>query len=150
MTPNFAYAQEESSELETLADVCYRLFPHASVPRKFYLACAQGLLDKAAGDEAIQATLDAGIKQINGTYSRVFTELTADEQDLALQRVRVSPFFDCVRGHTVVGLYNIPEVWDYFGYQGPSFAQGGYINRGFDDVFWLDDLPEVTDAEEAN
>ena len=110
LTPNFAYAEMHTPGLETLADVCYRLFPHATVPRKFSLACAQGLLDKAAGDEDLQATLDSGLKQLDRIYSRGFSELDADEQDLALQRVRVTPFFDAVRGHTVVGLYNIPDV----------------------------------------
>jgi hypothetical protein len=42
-----------------------------------------------------------------------------------------------VRGHTVVGLYNIPEVWKYFGYQGPSFPHGGYLDRGFNDINWI-------------
>lgn len=147
MTPNFAYAQSDSPQLEDLADVCHTLFPHKHVPRKFYLACAQGLLDKAADDEELQGTIDTGLKRLNTLYSRGFKELDQSEQDMAIQRVINTPFFDAVRGHTVVGLYNIPEVWDYFGYQGSSYEKGGYINRGFDDVYWIDDL---LDAEEIN
>ena len=148
MTPNFAYAESHNGHddtLDTPADVCYTLFPHKTVPRKFYLACAQGLLDKAAGDEDLQATLDAGLKRLNRIYSRPYSELDDGEKDMAIQRVRMTPFFATVRGHTVVGLYNIPDVWDYFGYQGPSFEKGGYLRRGFDDIYWLDDL---LDADE--
>ena len=29
------------------------------------------------------------------------------------------------------------DVWPIFGYQGESFSQGGYIERGFDDIDWL-------------
>lgn len=147
LTPNFAYAESDSPQLEDLADVCYTLFPHKYVPRKFYLACAQGLLDNAAENEELQQTLDSGLMRLNSLYSRNFSELDQDERDMAIQRTFNTPFFETVRGHTVVGLYNIPDVWDYFGYEGPSFEKGGYLNNGFDDVFWIDDL---LDAEEVN
>jgi len=29
-------------------------------------------------------------------------------------------------------------VWSKFGYEGSSWEQGGYINRGFNDVTWAD------------
>ena len=37
----------------------------------------------------------------------------------------------------VVSLYNQPEVWEKFGYEGESASKGGYIKRGFDDIQWL-------------
>ena len=37
----------------------------------------------------------------------------------------------------VTGLYNQKEIWPIFGYQGESFSQGGYIDRGFNDIDWL-------------
>ena len=40
-------------------------------------------------------------------------------------------------GGLVTGLYNQKEVWPLFGYEGESFSQGGYIDRGFDDIDWL-------------
>jgi hypothetical protein len=42
-----------------------------------------------------------------------------------------------VRGGLVTGLYNQKEVWPLFGYEGESYSQGGYIDRGFDDIDWL-------------
>ena len=38
---------------------------------------------------------------------------------------------------TMTPLYNQPELWTKFGYEGPSSAQGGYLHRGFNDIDWL-------------
>ena len=46
-------------------------------------------------------------------------------------------FFQTIRGGLVTGLYNQKAVWPIFGYEGESFSQGGYIDRGFDDINWL-------------
>ena len=139
LIPNYVWAADDD-KLETLAYVSYTMFPHRHVPFKHYKACAQGLLDKAANDSALQKTLDDGLAQLDAYASHPFAALPEDEQGLALQRLLKTDFFATVRGHTVVGLYNIPGVWEYFGYQGPSFAQGGYLDRGFDDIFWLQDV----------
>jgi hypothetical protein len=40
----------------------------------------------------------------------------------------------------VVSLYNQPAVWAKLGYQGASAQYGGYINRGFADQTWMDEL----------
>ncbi len=139
LTPNFAWAASDE-KLEGLAQACYAMYPHQHVPRNFYKACAQGLLDKAKGDKALSDLLDEGLAVLDAVYSMPFRELSESDQALALQRVTTHPFFQTVRGHTVVGLYNIPGIWDYFGYQGPSFPKGGYIRRGLNDIFWLKDV----------
>ena len=46
-------------------------------------------------------------------------------------------FFEHVRGTTTVTLYNDKEVWELLGYEGYSSDQGGYVNRGFNDLDWL-------------
>ena len=136
LTPNFAWAAGDDT-LEDLARVCYVLYPHKNLPYDFYRACGQGLIDKSGDDAALKKTLDEGMAELNGVYSLRFRDESEDNQRLAMQRMYGSPFFNAVRGHTVVGLYNIPEVWQHFGYEGPSFAKGGYINRGLDDINWL-------------
>jgi hypothetical protein len=37
----------------------------------------------------------------------------------------------------LAGLYSDLSVTSRFGYQGPSLAEGGYIDRGFDALPWL-------------
>jgi hypothetical protein len=39
----------------------------------------------------------------------------------------------------VVEIYSDPQTWKLLGYEGPSFAQGGYVKRGFNDLDWLPD-----------
>ena len=48
-----------------------------------------------------------------------------------------SPLFAKVRGDLVVGLYNNKEVWPKFGYEGESASKGGYLNRGYNDIDWI-------------
>lgn len=139
LLPNYAWA-ENDSRLETMAFVCHAMYPHKHVPFKHYKACAQGLLDKAAQDAKLSSLLGDGITRLNLVGSPSFGQLSENDRELALQREIGSEFFNTVRGHTVVGLYNIPGIWKYFGYQGPSFAFGGYLRRGLDDIFWLKDL----------
>lgn len=61
-----------------------------------------------------------------------------------LKSIETTPFFQLVRGTVVTSLYNDHEVWKILGYEGPSFDQGGYINRGFNDLDWLPD-PRVAE-----
>ena len=61
-----------------------------------------------------------------------------------LESIEGSAFFQLMRGTTVVTLYNDHEVWSILGYEGASFDDGGYINRGFNDLDWLPD-PRITE-----
>ena len=45
-----------------------------------------------------------------------------------------------LRGDLVVSLYNQPAVWAKLGYQGASAQYGGYINRGFNDQDWMNNI----------
>ena len=42
-----------------------------------------------------------------------------------------------VRGGLIGGLYNQKAVWPIFGYEGASYEEGGYMDRGFNDINWL-------------
>ncbi len=54
-----------------------------------------------------------------------------------LKDIETGDFFQKVRGDLVSGLYNNPEVWKRFGYEGESYSEGGYLERGFNDIDWL-------------
>ena len=66
------------------------------------------------------------------------------KQTKYLKKIEGSAFFNHVRGHTTVALYDHKEVWKIFGYEGESFSKGGYIKRGFNDLDWLPE-PRVTE-----
>jgi hypothetical protein len=48
-----------------------------------------------------------------------------------------SVFFQGIRAKVITTLYDDREVWQILGYEGPSYDQGGYIDRGFADLDWL-------------
>jgi hypothetical protein len=54
-----------------------------------------------------------------------------------LRGIEGKPFFEAVRSDLVVSLYNQPDIWPIFGYEGESYSKGGYIRRGFDDIDWI-------------
>jgi len=60
-----------------------------------------------------------------------------EDRVAVLKAIENGAFFQTVRAGLVTGLYNQKEVWPIFGYQGESFSQGGYIERGFNDIDWL-------------
>jgi hypothetical protein len=50
-----------------------------------------------------------------------------------------------VRANVITTLYDDREVWKLLGYEVDSFAKGGWIDRGFDDLDWLP-APRVEEA----
>ena len=56
-----------------------------------------------------------------------------------LRGMSSTEFFEGVRSRVITSLYDDREVWALLGYEGPSYDQGGYLNRGFDDLDWLPD-----------
>ena len=54
-----------------------------------------------------------------------------------LRGIEHTKFFKTLRADLVVSLYNQPEIWPKFGYEGSSAEYGGYLARGFNDIDWL-------------
>ena len=121
----------------TLVQVARDIYPHDGIADGPY-ATAMKAHDTA---EAV-AMIEEGVAGLNalagakGHPSYVETGWEADRNAM-LRQIESSAFFGAVRGSLVVGLYNQKEVWGHFGYEGESFSQGGYIDRGFDDIDWL-------------
>ncbi len=97
---------------------------------------------EAAGNADLAASLKAGVADLDAAMGVPFAELSEGNQLEVLVARQDSPFFQKVRGTTVVALYNNPLVWRHFGYEGPSFEFGGYLDRGFNDLNWLLASPE--------
>jgi hypothetical protein len=93
-------------------------------------------------DPGVKTLIEDGITGLNSLaqakhkapYAAVAWE--ADRVAL-LRQIQDGTFFQTVRGGLVTGLYNNPEVWPRFGYEGSSADKGGYIERGFSDINWL-------------
>jgi hypothetical protein len=139
--PNAAWAVEVTviteHQMATLLQMARDIYPHDRVGDQHYAVAVKGYDaedKKALVDEGI-AALDAAAQAAGHTdYVSMGWE---EDRVKILQGMEDSGFFQTVRGGLVTGLYNQKDVWPIFGYQGESFSQGGYIDRGFDDIDWL-------------
>lgn len=139
--PNAAWAMEVTAitpaQMATLLQMARDIYPHDKVPDQFYAIAVKGYdaEDKKDLVAAGIAELDAAaVAQGHADYLSIGWE---EDRVKVLQAVESTVFFQTVRSGLVTGLYNQKEVWPIFGYQGESFSQGGYIDRGFDDIDWL-------------
>ncbi len=124
---------------DVLLRVCRVMFPHDKLGDDPYRTCVGGLDMKAAKDDALAKQMKDGAAALDNG-GRKFLKIDEAAQVKALTAIEDTPFFKTIHGHVIVALYNNPKVWGHFGYEGPSFPLGGYLERGFDDIDWL---PEV-------
>ena len=138
---NAAWAMEvahlKPETMATLIQIARDIYQHDPVPTEFYAVAVKGYdaEDKTAMVEAGIAALDAAA-QGKGHAGYLAMGWERDRVDV-LRGMEESAFFQTVRGGLVTGLYNQKEVWPLFGYEGESFSEGGYIDRGFNDINWL-------------
>ena len=128
---------------ETTLRVARTMYPHDMLPDAAYEIVVAQVEAEARGNDAVQATIEQGIAELDDPTP--FTDLDADAQLAALERTEGSDYFNLVRSTAVVALYDNPDVWKALGYEGPSVHLGGYVNRGFDDLDWVPDPPTELD-----
>jgi len=137
----------KTEDLRTLVKFTRDLFPHDRLDDSFYQRAVKPLEEEAAKDGALRQLLILGVGRLNQwahlAAGKAYADLEDEEKRIALvRRLEVDPsapadFFQKVYSTTIVSLYNQPEVWPLFGYEGPSSAKGGYLHRGFNDLNWL-------------
>ena len=125
--------------LARLVRVIRVAFPHRNFPDGPYQRTAEHIIETAATDPYQTAQLGQGLLSLDALRDRPFADLGPEEALAVLQQVERTPFFQLVRSTTVVFMYSDREVWSVLGYEGESSDQGGYVNRGFDDLDWLPD-----------
>ena len=130
----------EQHVAETVTALARTLYPHDGLSDEVYARVA-AKLDEAAQADAEQArTISEGVAGLDA--GAPFLQRSADERLAAAREIEGSPLFELVRSTAVVEVYSDPATWRLLGYEGPSFAQGGYLHRGFDDLDWLPDPEE--------
>jgi hypothetical protein len=117
----------------TITAVARAMYPHDALPDEVYARVSEKLAEAAES----RPVIDFGVTGLAG-----FTDKSPLEQAQALREIEGSEFFELVRSTAVVEIYSDPRTWAAFGYEGPSFDKGGYLNRGFNDLDWLPD-PEA-------
>ncbi len=128
----------------TLVKMARDIYPHDKLADGIYAAVISGHDAKAKDDPAFKDMLEKGVQLLNGLSERMGFDqyaATAKEEDRVsvLKEIEKQDagFFGAIRGSLVTGIYNNQEIWKQFGYEGESASQGGYIERGFNDVDWL-------------
>ncbi len=122
---------------KALSALCRTLYPHKHLADMYYDACVEGLDSKAKADPELMKMLVKGVKTLDSNSQGSFLKASASDKLAAVEMIEGTPFFNQVRSHIVVALYNNEKIWKSFGYQGPSYPYGGYLERGFNDIDWL-------------
>ncbi len=134
---------------ETLLKMSRQLYPHDALGDIYYAGVVETLDAEAKGSAETAKLLKDGVAEIDKAMSVKFTELSDGNQLKVLREREATPFFQKVRGTTVVALYNNKLVWRHFGYEGASYEFGGYIDRGFDDLNWVESPPDDASPSKA-
>ena len=115
----------------TLLQMARDIYPHDILGDEHYVQAIKPYDEAAKGDAALD---DTSLQHTRKRYLEVNQE---SERTAVLARLRHGPLFQKVRGDMVVSLYNQKELWPKFGYEGSSWDQGGYLERGFNDIDWV-------------
>jgi hypothetical protein len=140
LAANEAWAMDlkvlEPQEADTLLKMARRLYPHPMLGDIYYAEVVEALDAKIAADPTQVQLIKQGVADLDKVMGVPFVKLSDEYQTEALRRIQDGKFFQTVRGHEVVALYNNKNVWADMGYQGSSYQDGGYLYRGFQDAGW--------------
>lgn len=116
-------------------------FPHKQFPDSCYQRNCDAIMGAANASPAQAVMFASGMADLKDSGFDGMDDAAALAH---LQSIEGTAFFQLVRGTSITTLYNDHEVWEILGYEGASFDQGGYIDRGFNDLDWLPD-PRITE-----
>jgi len=109
------------------------LLPHEGLADDVYAAVLNDALAAAADDESLTAVATL----LNDHQSVDFMAIDEDAQLEAVRAIENDTSFADILSAVKAGMYNNPSVWAVINYEGPSYQNGGYLNRGAGDIDWL-------------
>jgi hypothetical protein len=128
--------------MATLAKMARDIYPHDRLADAYYIKAVGGYDAIAAKDPKFAKMIEDGVASLDAAARKSqkadYIAVPWENDRVALlTAAEKSPLFQKLRGDLLVSLYNNPEVWAKFGYEGASADKGGYVNRGFNDIDWL-------------
>jgi hypothetical protein len=112
-------------------------YPHPRFPDGPYERTADEVISQVEASLWHRLALTRGLESLDDAAGGDFAGLD-DKAALSLLRgIEDAEFFAFIRGVAVVSLYDDHETWELLGYEGASYEQGGYLDRGFNDLDWL-------------
>jgi hypothetical protein len=124
-------------EIETLRRVSFLLFPYPELGAAPYDKIVYGISSAAQSDADLRQTIGNGVTSLDAGSGSDFLSLDEASQNEALTQIEATPFFAYMLQKTRDELFNNPVVWAHIGYEGSSLEFGGYVNRGLNDIDWL-------------
>lgn len=127
---------------ETLLRMGRDIYPHDTLEDKYYTRLLLPLGEKANSDAALKKLLTEGVsdldKRAKARFKTDYLSIKKEEDRVTILRdIESSNFFQKIKGDLMMGLYNSPDLWPWFGYGGSAWEKGGYINRGYSDIDWI-------------
>jgi hypothetical protein len=126
-----------SEEGATLMAAARTIAPHDKLEDAAYAYVVRALDAAAAKDVQARKQLKEGVAILGPGFAGEAEPARVE----ALRKIEATPFFQGLRVQTLQVLYSTPLAYAYFGYQGEAFSKGGYLQRGFNDLRWLPDVP---------
>lgn len=120
----------------TLLVFTRHLYPHDTLEDAVYALVVKDLDDKAQQDPAMQRQLTAGVARLDAIAGGSWLDRKPNMQDIDVESMAGTPFFETVRSTAVVSLYNNDMAFAHFGYGGRE-GDGGYLYKGFNDLSWV-------------
>ena len=141
LTPSRAWALDlvslTSDQGTALLTAARTIAPHDRLEDAAYALVIRAIDAAAAKDTALHKQLEEGVSSLGAG----FVHAAENDRVEALRRIESGPFFQYLRLQTLLVLYSTPLAYAYFGYEGESFSKGGYLQRGFNDLRWLPEVP---------
>jgi hypothetical protein len=134
---------------QTLLVMSRQIFPHPQLDDSYYVKVVQDLDAEAATKTDTAKLLRDGLARLDTAKGGKFVTLRSSDQIAVLKQLDRTDFFTKVRNSELVSLYNNHDVWKKLGYPGSSYAIGGYLHHGFNDLNWLPDPPESASPKPA-
>lgn len=131
----------DAKEGKTILHVTRHILPHKTLDDAVYALVVKDLDAAAAADGTVAGMLRDGVANLNKKAKGDWLALSAEKQFDAVKQMAGTDFFEKIRSTAIVSLYNNEMAWAHFGYEGPSWPKGGYLNRGFQDLDWLPNPP---------
>ena len=130
----------DTASSEALVRLARLLYPHDAVGDEVYGEVLDQVLASSANDPSLRDHLAQAHAALDGHQQADFVDLDEATQIAVMQAVEDNDFFLAIQGTVRSSLYRHPQVWEHLGYDGPSWAQGGFLNRGAGDIDWLEDV----------
>lgn len=124
-------------EIETLRRVSFLLFPYPELGAAPYERIVNGVSSAVGSDADLRQMIGEGVERLDAARDDDFLSLDESAQIEVLKQVEATPFFVYMLQKTRDDLFNNRVVWAHIGYEGSSLEFGGYINRGLNDIHWL-------------